>query len=729
MLVETDMSTLGGDWDNETQDATIITREEVDAPDSVQKSIAPTGDLDEEDIEADRLKYLKENELVVDGFRCPDEFITILTPMEFEEMVNLFVKFDANMSGTIDKHEAKKILNFLGMEASLKKAEELLLIVDTDKSGEIDFDEFCNFIVMMKRGDERLEGFSHLLGILNSSPLGELERQSINRGLKITFEIVEKREATLTMPTTYIVDVVLSGIWYFYDNGEVSGKFKARRFQGMGNTTRDAKYAAAKAALLNMGESMPGVKYKEGDFPEDWLEWIDENMLRGVDAGKVVSILATKGFHPHRNALVMHRILAWNSLEDFFRKHPDVHLGDGPDDEIDDDFLEWIKATAQKGIDGEVLLKLLKDRCVDLERTGHLHFAQKLRNNEIGSLMGRDAEPPAIMDFFHACKCGYLDEATLYCKCGVDTNLKQLDRHTSQRWTPLMYAAAGGHAAVCKVLLEYEAQPNAVDLRGRRALHYAAFNGHAAACAVLVDGGTEMFAGDMQGNTPLHLAALNNKVDAVDFLAFKGLELTRLMTSDKVVVKKGESFDSLAEHIYEKLPTYKLTAVDTVRFEKVWLSDAANMMITLMDAGVKHMLAPSCEEIMNDVLHRFDPRPETGIFVTATTTGEQVFIKTIPSANELAVLLKYTFRQAALDSVNNWKRTALHLACDCNHIKSHEVLILRLVDYHGCNVNMVDIHGCKPIDLLIKDKVVVNQPSSKQVIYEVTVILLPYISS
>ncbi len=127
--------------------------------------------------------------------------------MEFEEMVSLFTKFDSNKSGTIDKHETKKILNFLGMDSSLERAEELLNIVDADKSGEIDFDEFCKFIVMIKRGDERLSSFGSLLEKINSTPLGELERQCKNRDLKIKFIIVEERPASLTNPTLYVVEV------------------------------------------------------------------------------------------------------------------------------------------------------------------------------------------------------------------------------------------------------------------------------------------------------------------------------------------------------------------------------------------------------------------------------------------------------------------------------------------------------------------------------------------
>jgi hypothetical protein len=196
-----DMSTIGGDWENETKGGSSVAKGEND---SVMQ-----GDIDEDDIEADLAKYYKENELIVDGFKCPDEFLKLITPMEFEEMVALFTRFDSNKSGTIDKHETKKILHFLGMDSSLERAEELLDIVDADKSGEIDFDEFCKFIVMIKRGDERLTKFGSMLDKLNSTPLGELERQAKNRDLKIRFVIVEERPASLMNPTLYVVEVCI----------------------------------------------------------------------------------------------------------------------------------------------------------------------------------------------------------------------------------------------------------------------------------------------------------------------------------------------------------------------------------------------------------------------------------------------------------------------------------------------------------------------------------------
>jgi hypothetical protein len=246
-----DMSTLGMDWDNETLETAAVTNAE-------QGSVA-TGDVDEEDIEADERKYLEKHAMVVDGFKCPDEFVKIITPMEFEELVNLFTKFDVDHSNTIDKHETKKVLLYLGMEASMDMAKELLEIIDIDKSGEIDFNEFCNFIVMLKRGDPRLQGYGAMLQHLNSTPLGELERQASGRNLKIRFVIVEKREATLTQPTNYIVEVRLTGLYHTLVNGEVEARHMTKKFQGIGQTTKEAKYAAASNALLNLGESMPGI--------------------------------------------------------------------------------------------------------------------------------------------------------------------------------------------------------------------------------------------------------------------------------------------------------------------------------------------------------------------------------------------------------------------------------------------------------------------------------------
>ena len=134
----------------------------------------------------------------------------------------------------------------------------------------------------------------------------------------------------------------------------------------------------------------------------------------------------------------------------------------------------------------------------------------------------------------------------------------------------------------------------------------------------------------------------------------------------------------------------------------------------MMDKNVRHMLAPSCEEIAFDTLVRFDPRPETTAPIMNPITGRQIMIPIVPGPTELGVILRYIFRQAALDGVNRFKRTPFHLACDLNKLSSHEECINLLMNKHGCNLLMRDIHGRRPIELLIMDKAYSSKPSSTQ---------------
>jgi hypothetical protein len=247
-----DVSTIG--WENEDSIASVISNEE-------KVFDATMGELDMDDIEEDKRRYYEEHALIVDDFKCPDDLIENITPMEFEEMVNLFKQFDADGSQTIDKHEIKKILHFLGLEFTPEKAEELLNIVDTDKSGEIDFDEFCHFIVMIKQGDPRVGQFQSLLDKINATPLGELERQAVTRGLKVRFLVAEVRPATLTNPTVFVLEAQLTGLWHRVENGEVISTHSTRKYQGFGQTTREAKYNAAANAIVNLGDAMPGKSF------------------------------------------------------------------------------------------------------------------------------------------------------------------------------------------------------------------------------------------------------------------------------------------------------------------------------------------------------------------------------------------------------------------------------------------------------------------------------------
>lgn len=88
------------------------------------------------------------------------------------QLVQMYCDYDTDHSGTIDIYEVQKICFTMGIKDFEKKAIELMKIVDVDGSGEIDFDEFCRFIILMKKGEGAFQEFNKLLDIINETPIG-----------------------------------------------------------------------------------------------------------------------------------------------------------------------------------------------------------------------------------------------------------------------------------------------------------------------------------------------------------------------------------------------------------------------------------------------------------------------------------------------------------------------------------------------------------------------------
>ena len=81
----------------EDDDLSSLGDEDFDSP---KKRIENdnVGDIDDE-----RPATAGVYEMIVSGFRCPDDYVNVLTPMEFEEMVKFFLEYDVDGSKTIDK--------------------------------------------------------------------------------------------------------------------------------------------------------------------------------------------------------------------------------------------------------------------------------------------------------------------------------------------------------------------------------------------------------------------------------------------------------------------------------------------------------------------------------------------------------------------------------------------------------------------------------------------------
>lgn len=70
-----------------------------------------------------------------------------------------------------------------------------------------EFEEFVALIARIKRGDQALSGFLKMVDTLNNSPIKVLEEQALDRGLDVSYKMVEVgvRGAVLVeaLTTTY----------------------------------------------------------------------------------------------------------------------------------------------------------------------------------------------------------------------------------------------------------------------------------------------------------------------------------------------------------------------------------------------------------------------------------------------------------------------------------------------------------------------------------------------
>jgi hypothetical protein len=110
--------------------------------------------------------------------------------------------------------------------------------------------------------------------------LSLLEKAASTQGFKLRFQTVEQRDATSTSPPVFVVELSMTGDWWERDENGKSVCFEnmTRKFQGLGVTNREARYNAAKAATVKLRQMMPGTQFPEGEFSEEWYEWINDNL-------------------------------------------------------------------------------------------------------------------------------------------------------------------------------------------------------------------------------------------------------------------------------------------------------------------------------------------------------------------------------------------------------------------------------------------------------------------
>jgi len=133
----------------------------------------------------------------------------------------------------------------------------------------------------------------------------------------------------------------------------------------------------------------------------------------------------------------------------------------------------------------------------------------------------------------------------------------RIEVRTAEDESPLMLAAIRGYAAICQQLIERDADVNKT---GWTPLHYAATGGHDDIIQLLLDNHAYVDAASPNGSTPLMMAAMYGSSSAVRLLLEAGadpslkndLGLTAIDFASKV--QKTDSVAIIAESIRAQRP-------------------------------------------------------------------------------------------------------------------------------------------------------------------------------
>ena len=116
-----------------------------------------------------------------------------------------------------------------------------------------------------------------------------------------------------------------------------------------------------------------------------------------------------------------------------------------------------------------------------------------------------------------AARDGNIEAVKQHLDAGTDVNAKD-----SARWTPLFYAAYGGHKDIIELLLASGADVNAKDVKGGTPLQIAAFRDQKETAKLLIAKGADvnakMVSGAKKGNTPLDAANETGNTEIADLL-------------------------------------------------------------------------------------------------------------------------------------------------------------------------------------------------------------------
>ncbi|RHY29435.1 hypothetical protein DYB32_005138 [Aphanomyces invadans] len=346
------------------------------------------------------------------------------------QLIALFESADEDKSGSVDEQEFRKLLVRMDICISDEEVDKLVVEVDTNNNGLIEWDEFVMF------------------------------------GLDVVFRLLEERKATSYNPKTYVVEVTIT------TTSPADGSTERQSYQAIGFSSREAKFKAAELALVKMRKMKPGFEFPAGVVPPTWDDWAFNNLNKGVASLKVLKTLVEKGFTPADNLVFMKRFSLHVSYLHVKHQNLDTALVFPNSTSLTTPWCRWVDEQVARGMDGALVLQQLCHGGYD--STKDPHFVQQLLQGK------KNGAVPPVYDFWQCVQTGNLHETKLFVCAGQNVNEAKLDRHAKTLYTPLQLAAKLGYLNMVEYFLQHGAEVAAKNSFRRTALMFAARHGHPA---------------------------------------------------------------------------------------------------------------------------------------------------------------------------------------------------------------------------------------------------------
>jgi ankyrin repeat protein len=156
-----------------------------------------------------------------------------------------------------------------------------------------------------------------------------------------------------------------------------------------------------------------------------------------------------------------------------------------------------------------------------IDKAGSLNIFEAAATGKINQIARHLARDPMLVnsyscDGYHplglACYFGHYETAEYLIKAGAVVNSPSRNLLGA---SPILSAATAGHVKIAKLLLRYNANPNARENNGFTPLHAAAQNGDTDMIRLLLFNGADMTICDNQGKLPIDLAIQGKHTEAV----------------------------------------------------------------------------------------------------------------------------------------------------------------------------------------------------------------------